>query len=76
MRVQAVRLGYYDLKRRREGEIFELHDPKHFSDCNRPKVEKDGKVYPSGWMRKLDEEGNAPSPKKSSKKKLQNQDVI
>lgn len=38
MRVKATQLGYYDLKRRPEGSVFELQDPKHFS---------------SAWMAKL-----------------------
>ena len=32
MKVRATRLGFYDLKRRKEGETFILHDPKLFSD--------------------------------------------
>jgi hypothetical protein len=31
MKVRATRLGYYDLIRRREGDVFFLHDPKGFS---------------------------------------------
>lgn len=31
MKVRAVKLGYYDLKRRYEGDIFELLDEKDFS---------------------------------------------
>ena len=32
MKVRATRLGFYDQKRRKEGEVFILHDPKLFSD--------------------------------------------
>jgi hypothetical protein len=31
MRVKAIRLGYYNHKRRREGDIFDLLNEKHFS---------------------------------------------
>ncbi len=39
MRVEATQLGYYNHVRRREGVIFSLKDPKHFS---------------SVWMKDLD----------------------
>jgi len=39
MRVKATKLGYYEDKRRREGEEFVLTDTKHFS---------------VKWMEKLD----------------------
>lgn len=32
MWVTATRLGYYGLKRRREGDAFKLTDKKHFSE--------------------------------------------
>ena len=32
IRVRAIRLGYYDHIRRREGNVFTLHEAKHFSD--------------------------------------------
>jgi hypothetical protein len=32
MKVKAKEMGFYDLKRRYEGEVFILHDPKLFSD--------------------------------------------
>lgn len=32
MRVRATKLGYYGLRRRHEGEIFRLKDPKDFSE--------------------------------------------
>ena len=39
MKVKALKMGYYDGLRRREGAVFSLSDEKHFS---------------SKWMEKLD----------------------
>ena len=39
MRVRATKLGFYDQRRRKEGDVFILHNPKFFS---------------SKWMEKLD----------------------
>lgn len=41
MKVVATQLGFYGSTRKREGEVFELTDSKHFSET---------------WMRKLDDE--------------------
>jgi hypothetical protein len=30
-KVQATKMGFYDHKRRRRGDVFSLKDPKHFS---------------------------------------------
>lgn len=75
MKVQAVRLGYYDLKRRHPGEVFNLSDPKHFSDANRPAMDLKGKIIPGGWMKRLDEAEDA-EPKQKPKRQVKNQDVI
>ena len=32
MKVRATKLGFYDQKRRKEGDVFILHDPKLFSE--------------------------------------------
>lgn len=32
MQVRATKLGYYDLKRKKEGEVFVIKDASHFSD--------------------------------------------
>lgn len=32
MKVRATQMGFYDYKRRRIGHIFDLSDPKHFSE--------------------------------------------
>jgi hypothetical protein len=47
MRVQVTKQGYYDLKRRYEGEILDI-EPKLFSEK---------------WMQKLDGEKATPSRK-------------
>ena len=39
MKVRATQMGYYDLKRRREGDVFEIKTEKEFS---------------KKWMEKLD----------------------
>lgn len=51
MKVRAIRLGYYNHKRRREGEIFEVLDDKAFSKV---------------WMEKIGE-APKPKPKASPK---------
>ena len=56
MKVRAIKVGYYDLRRRIPGgkyAEFELSDSKHFS---------------ANWMEKLDEEVK-PEPKKAPVKK-------
>jgi hypothetical protein len=47
MKVEAIRLGYYDMKRRRPGQVFVLKSEKEFSkewmaavDGNGPKAKK------------------------------------
>lgn len=44
MKVQAKHNGYYDLIRRYEGDVFEIQDPKEFSDKWMVKVEKEDNV--------------------------------
>jgi hypothetical protein len=51
MRVQVLKQGYFDLKRRNEGDIIEV-DPKLFSEK---------------WMKKLSEGEKPASKKKSVK---------
>jgi hypothetical protein len=46
MKVKATRLGYYDNLRRREGVVFDLKNPKDFSEK---------------WMSKLKEPKKADS---------------
>lgn len=75
MKVRAVRLGYYDLKRRHPGEVFVLSDPKHFSDAGKPDLDLHGKTIPGGWMEAVDELDEEPVQKPKSKR-LRNQDVI
>lgn len=57
MRVRAKRLGFYDLKRRREGEEFILHDPKQFSEVWMEAV--DGKAPSKKKVKKAEAEAPA-----------------
>jgi hypothetical protein len=56
--VQAVlldgKVGYYNHKRRRNGEVFQIADEKAFSDAGRKGLLRDG-VTPiqPGWMTKV-----------------------
>ncbi len=50
MKVRALRLGYYNHRRRREGEVFELLSDKSYSDK---------------WMEKIEGETPRSKPKKS-----------
>ena len=52
MLVKALRLGFYGVSRKREGDMFKLKDPKHFS---------------SEWMEKVDED-EFETPKKKPRK--------
>lgn len=58
MKVKAKRMGYYNHIRRREGDVFELHDKSLFS---------------KSWMEKLGggEPVAEPKPKVASKSKKQ-----
>ena len=40
MKVRAIRLGYYNHRRRRENEVFELLDEKAFSNKWMVRIEK------------------------------------
>jgi hypothetical protein len=43
MKVKALKLGYYDNKRRREGQVFDIKNEKEFSEKWMEYVEKDEK---------------------------------
>mgnify|MGYP000920271839 CR=1 FL=1 len=53
MKVEAIRLGYYGDKRRKEGDTFYLKDEKHFSKL---------------WMKKFEENEDQPRHSKNNKK--------
>lgn len=44
MLVKAIRLGYYNHRRRREGASFELEDSSHFSNKWMVKINSDARV--------------------------------
>jgi hypothetical protein len=55
MRVRALKTGYYNLKRRREGEIFDMEE-KHFmpkNESGQPYLIK-GKPYSATWCEAVD----------------------
>jgi len=58
MRVRALKLGYYDLKRKKEGEVFEMDEqayaPKNADGT--PKVGDNGKPIICSWVELLDEQ--------------------
>lgn len=47
MKVRAKKLGYYGLRRRQEGEVFELKDEKFFSETWMEKLESKKKSKPA-----------------------------
>lgn len=57
MLVKAIRPGYYDLKRRREGDVFELKEIKGFKRVGE-KLEKytitPEQQFTDTWMEKVD----------------------
>lgn len=48
MKVKALQLGYYDLLRRKPGEVFELFEESHFSKRWMEKVSGDAPVARRG----------------------------
>lgn len=55
VRVRATRLGYYDLARRRPGDVFQLRSARHFSDKWMEQVEASTPTQtlsPSGALRR------------------------
>lgn len=74
IKVKAKQLGYYDLKRRREGDIFELADRKGFrkdaSGKLTPMVVKAEDQFSEKWMERVDAHvpvQSRPRPKAFSK---------
>lgn len=71
MKVRAIRQGYHDNKRRREGDEFELKPIKGYGfDDKGVKIEKEFSVeqqFSEKWMEKI--EGDVEPVVKKSKKK-------
>lgn len=63
MRVRATKLGFYDLKRRRPGDEFILHDPNLFSEKWMESL--DGKVAPKKKKVKVQEPEKVMEPEVS-----------
>lgn len=47
MRVKATKLGYYRLVRRKEGDVFDLMDPSHFSKKWMTRVNQEAEKTPA-----------------------------
>lgn len=72
--VRAMRTGYYDNKRRKEGEIFTLKDADDFSDYDRDRNEDDTSRVP-GWMRWV-EPGEVPEGMQASARRTIGETVV
>jgi len=62
VRVKDGRIGYYGLQRRREGAVFTLKTPKHFSEEWMERVDASARETPAevnGAQRALDAESEA-----------------
>jgi hypothetical protein len=64
MKVQATQLGYYQHKRRREGEIFDLVEIKGVDKEKNPITISPEAQFSKKWMKALDD-----APKVSGKNK-------
>ena len=69
MKVKATRLGYYKHKRRREGDVFSLLDPSHFSTRWMEKVGQAESPQEEEEVLQEAEESEAPIKKKKKAKK-------
>lgn len=57
MKVRATKLGYYDLKRRKEGEVFEISDTTTFDEKKDKDVDVSAEsLFSPKWMEKVDED--------------------
>lgn len=65
MKVKATKTGYYNLKRRYEGQVFELKDEKLFSSRWMEKVE--GENFADEEIQKPVKKSGKPAPKAVSK---------
>jgi hypothetical protein len=82
MKVRALSMGYYDNKRRREGEVFELKPLRgKFMDPVSKKmvdgVKQPEELFSSKWMEVVDgsEEREEPVVKKAQSKKKKEEPV-
>lgn len=55
MKVQATKLGYYDHKRMREGEVFELSPIKGLRN-GEPKTYSPEEQFSDKWMEKVNDD--------------------
>lgn len=67
MKVRATRLGYYDLRRRKIGEVFDIKSEKQFSENWMEKVESKGGKSESKEPKETKKRGRPPKAEKSGK---------
>lgn len=74
MRVRAIKLGYYDLKRRREGEEFELLEAVVTDKEGNETVIEAAASFSPKWMEEIDDLPPVPV-KKSRAEKVRHQEA-
>lgn len=80
MKVRAIKQGYYDLFRRREGEVFELKEIKGLDRTGKPVTYSPEEQFSERWMEKVDDKVSAktraPTKKPSSNIQSSDSEVI
>lgn len=86
MKVKAIRDGYYNHKRRRAGEVFDLIEGKVKNDKGEEEILSAEKQFSKIWMKKIeikryvevDEEidSEGEEPKQKGKKKMKTGDEL
>ena len=71
MKVRATKLGYYDLLKRKEGDVFELKEIKGLDMNGKPVTYSPQDQFSSKWMEKFDS-AQAVKSKAGSKKPASN----
>lgn len=59
VKVKAIRKGYYNHKRIKEGEVFFMDEDEFYGSCNiknEPRKDKDGNPDPCRWAVRVDNE--------------------
>ena len=69
MKVRAIKLGYYDLKRKKVGEVFEMAEQDYApkKEDGSPVVYDNGKPVTCSWVEVLDEVQSVPNKKHRQK---------
>lgn len=74
MKVRAIRMGYYNLKRRREGEVFEFDEKQQVTTADGLKRT----VKLGSWMEPLEDEPRPSTRRKAEPERgsVSDQDVL